>query len=165
MPRRYKDDDARKEDYYRMAVEVGNRVRAARAMRDVTQHEVSDKMKRSPGWIGMLETGRTLISLYDLKELAEALELPMTFFVEGATASPAVPHRPGDWYKAFPDKRDWAEAFATLHKGLEDLGEDFFDQFSDPVTAAAHIMLQAAIDKNTVRDAKNGRREYVETAN
>jgi len=166
MPKRYGDDDSRSLEYQALNKKVGANLKSGRMLRQMTQHEMAALLRRSPGWVGMVETGKTGISLLDLDAISKLLDLPKSFFIEdGRIPTPREPRTPRDWFDVFPEDRNLAEALALVHQACLDMPEEF-GRFTDTNTAVAHIVLQAVIDKASIRDAMGqGRRRVLVNSN
>jgi transcriptional regulator with XRE-family HTH domain len=78
-------------------VHVGKRVRHRRWMLGVTQQQLAERVGIKFQQIQKYETGMNRISASRLWDIAEALEVPVSFFFEGLdTTSPSSPQMAGD---------------------------------------------------------------------
>lgn len=72
---------------------IGDRVRKARALRGVTRRSLAADSGVSERYLAQLESGEANVSVLLLRDIAQALELPMEdFLAEGAQLSPNLLH-------------------------------------------------------------------------
>ena len=79
-------------------VHVGKRIRHRRWMLGVTQQQLAERVGIKFQQIQKYETGMNRVSASRLWDIAEALEVPISFFFEGLDREPAVEAEglPGD---------------------------------------------------------------------
>ena len=59
---------------------VGRDIRALRKSRGLTLAELALKVGRSIGWMSQAERGRSALSINDLRQVARALDAPISWF-------------------------------------------------------------------------------------
>lgn len=64
----------------------GQKIRAARLSRSMSQARLADEIGVSPSTIAMYETGQRFPVLDNLDALADALNLPISYFIEDVPA-------------------------------------------------------------------------------
>ncbi|SOC09181.1 helix-turn-helix domain-containing protein [Rhodobacter maris] len=80
-------------------VHVGKRIRHRRWMVGVTQQQLADKVGIKFQQIQKYETGMNRVSASRLWDIADALDVPVSFFFEGLSGEePELPNREGDLF-------------------------------------------------------------------
>jgi DNA-binding XRE family transcriptional regulator len=74
-------DDRRNQRAYRTA--VGRRLRIARVMLDISQHEVAEAAGCSRNFVSAMERGTQRLDAYRLSLIAAALRMPLSTLLEG----------------------------------------------------------------------------------
>lgn len=65
--------------------EIGARVRKIREERGMKQADLASMVSISASCITRLERGETMVSVFTLREIAQALEVPASWIMEGQT--------------------------------------------------------------------------------
>ncbi len=68
-------------------VHVGGRLRQCRCLAGMTQQQLGDKLGIKAQQIQNYETGATGISANHMRDIAAAMEVPVSFFFEGLARS------------------------------------------------------------------------------
>lgn len=108
--------EAQNTRYEESARKIGKRIRWARHDRGMRMQDLADRIGRHTTWVSQVERAEWAPNIVDLLEIAKVLEYPLGFFV--GEELPPRPNRPEDWALLFPDKPDWAESFAQVHRVL-----------------------------------------------
>ena len=59
-------------------IEIGPRIRRLRKYRQMTQRELAEKVMISPSSITRLESGKIMVSVFAIMEIARALQVPVS---------------------------------------------------------------------------------------
>lgn len=59
-------------------IEVGQRIRRLRKYRQMTQKELAEKVMISPSSITRLESGKIMVSVFAIMEIAKTLQVPVS---------------------------------------------------------------------------------------
>jgi transcriptional regulator with XRE-family HTH domain len=74
---------------------VGSRVRLRRMMLNMSQTKLGDELGLTFQQVQKYEKGKNRISASRLQQTADALQVPVTFFFEGAPSVPGAPQAKG----------------------------------------------------------------------
>jgi transcriptional regulator with XRE-family HTH domain len=94
--------------------EVGGRIRALRQKRQMTLQQLSDQCGVSVGMLSQMERGRSSPSVRTLQRVAEALEIPMSWFF----STPLVPRDHPSWVLPRQHRRTLSLGDMTVTKEL-----------------------------------------------
>ncbi len=69
---------------------IGKRIKQERIKKHFTQEDIADMIDTSVAFYSRIETGRTAINLKRIVEIAEILDKPVGYFINGITENTQV---------------------------------------------------------------------------
>ena len=95
--------------------QFGARLREAREKRGITQEELVEFLgKKTIAAISQYETGKRGMSAVDLPELAQALEVPITYFFQDVLSEDDLDTALLEWFHTLPDVESKRRVFRFI---------------------------------------------------
>jgi len=125
----------------------GQKIKAARLSRNMSQTLLAEQIGVAPSTIAMYETGQRFPVLENLDALADALNLPMSYFLEDA---PAADHQLDSDFPRFlaGNQSDNEQQLLAFYRSMNSLGQEEVTRYAD------YCATKPEYQKNTQSEAE-----------
>lgn len=121
MARRLKDDESTPRQRDEFLDGLGERVKAARLKRGLTQKELSTMIGASPSWIHLLEDGQQNAMIHSLRRTADALGVSLHSLLPPSSIAVSGDEPPGEEEVGAAVLADLNATISTLNNAVGDL--------------------------------------------